>query len=60
MPTIAKIIGTIVLILAVMGYTVFNYISGKTDMTLFLVSMGLLSYVLIGMINQLIQYLKKK
>ena len=60
MPTIVKIIGTILLVLAVMGYTIFNHISGKTDKTFFLVSMGLLSYVLLGMINQLIQYLKKK
>jgi len=60
MSPIAKIIGTIVLILAVMAYTVFNYISGKTDMSLFLVSMGLLAYVLMGMINQLVQHLKNR
>lgn len=59
MNPIIKIIGTIGLILAVMAYTVFNYLTGRTDMTFFLVAMGLLGYVLIGMVNQLIQHLKK-
>ena len=58
MNPIVKIIATIVLILAVMAYTIFNYITGKTDNKLFLVSMALLGYVLIGMVNQLIQHLK--
>lgn len=60
MNPIIKIIGIIVLILAVMAYTVFNYITGKTDSKLFLVSVALLGYVLIGMVNQLIQHLKSK
>ena len=58
-PTV-KIIGTIVLILAVMAYTAFNYATGKTDSKLFLVSMALLGYVLIGMVNQLVQHLKNR
>lgn len=58
MNPIVKIIATIVLILAVMAYTVFNYTTGKTDSKMFLVSMALLGYVLIGMVNQLIQHLK--
>lgn len=60
MNPIIKIIGIIVLILAVMAYTVFNYITGKTDSKLFLVSVALLGYVLMGMVNQLIQHLKSK
>ena len=60
MNTIVKIVSTIVLILAVMAYTVFNYITGKTDSKLFLVSMALLGYVLFGMVNQLIQHLKHR
>lgn len=60
MNPIVKIIATIVLILAVMAYTVFNYTTGKTDNKMFLVSMALLGYVLIGMVNQLIQHLKSK
>lgn len=60
MNPIVKIIATIVLILAVMAYTVFNYTTGKTDIKMFLVSMALLGYVLMGMVNQLIQHLKSK
>ena len=60
MNPIVKIIGTLVLILAVMAYTVFNYFTGKTDMKFFIVAMALLAYVLAGMINQLIQHLKNK
>lgn len=60
MKPIVKIIGTILLILAVMAYTVFNYSTGKTDSTFFVVSMVILAYPLLGMINQLIQQLKHK
>ena len=60
MKPIVKILGTILLILAVMAYTIYNYTTGKTDSKMFLVSMALLGYVLIGMINQLIQHLKNK
>ena len=60
MKPIVKIIGTILLILAVIGYTIFNYTAGKTDLKFFLVAMALLAYVLAGMINQLVQFLKKR
>ena len=58
MKPITKIIGTLVLILAVMAYTIFNYATGKTDFTFFMVAMALLSYTLFGMVNQLVQHLK--
>lgn len=58
MKPIVKILCTILLILAVMAYTIYNYTTGKTDSKMFLVSMALLGYVLIGMVNQLIQHLK--
>ena len=58
MKPIVKIIGTILLILAVMAYTIYNFTTGKTDNKMFLVSIALLGYVLMGMVNQLIQYLK--
>ena len=58
MKPIVKILCTILLILAVMAYTIYNYTTGKTDSKMFLVSIALLGYVLIGMVNQLIQHLK--
>ena len=58
MKPIAKIIGTIVLILAVMVYTVYNYSTGRTDFTFFVVAMALLAYPLVGMVNQLIRVLR--
>ena len=60
MKPIVMIIGTILLILAVIGYTIFNYTTGKTDLKFFLVAMALLAYVLAGMINQLVQFLKNQ
>jgi phospho-N-acetylmuramoyl-pentapeptide-transferase len=48
MKPIVKILCTILLILAVMAYTIYNYTTGKTDNKMFLVSMALLGYVLIG------------
>lgn len=60
MNPLIKIIGVIILILAVTVYTVINYLSAKIDFRFFLVSMGLLAYILVGMINQLVQYLKKR
>lgn len=58
MKPIVKIIGVILLILAVTVYTISNYLNGKVDLSFFLVAIALLAYILIGMINQLVQYLK--
>lgn len=58
MKPIVKIIGVILLILAVTVYTISNYLNGKVDLSFFLVAIVLLAYILIGMINQLVQYLK--
>jgi len=55
-----KSILTIVAMLAVMGYTVWNYATGKTTMTMFLVFMIILGIPLVNMINILIQEWKKK
>lgn len=60
MNPIIKIVGVIILILAVLVYTVVNYLSGKLDLGVFIVSLALLAYVLTGMVNQLVQYLKNK
>ena len=60
MNALVKIIGVILLILAVTVYTVVNYLSGKVDLSFFLVALALLAYILVGMVNQLVQYLKKR
>ncbi len=60
MKPITKIIGVIILLLAVTVYTVFNYISGKLDLNFFLIALALLAYALTSMVNQLILHLKGK
>ena len=60
MNPLIKIIGVILLILAVTVYTIVNYLSGKVDLGFFLVALALLAYILVGMVNQLVQYLKKR
>jgi len=55
-----KSILTIVAMLAVMGYTVWNYATRKTTMTMFIVFMIILGIPLVNMINILIQEWKKK
>ena len=58
MAALVILIGTIVLILAVMVYTVYNYSTGRTDFTFFVVAMALLAYPLVGMVNQLIRAIR--
>ena len=60
MKTFAKPLGLMVLMLAVIGYTIYNYTTGKTDFTMFLVSMGILCVPLVNMIRLLIQEMKKR
>ena len=60
MSPITKIIGVIILILSVLVYTIINYLNGKVELGFFIVAMALLAYVLAGMVNQLVQYLKKR
>ena len=60
MDTIKKSILTIVTILIVMAYTVWNYATGKTDTVMFLVCMAIMGLPLVNMINLLIQEWKKK
>lgn len=49
-----RTLGTIVLILAVIGYTIWNYMNGKTDFTMFLVCMALLCLPLFNIVRILI------
>ena len=60
MDMIKKSILTILLLLAVMGYTVWNYVSGRTDTVMFLVCMAIMGIPLVNMVNILIQEWKKK
>ena len=60
MKAFAKPLGLIVLMLAVIGYTVYNYLNGKIDSAMFLVSIAILGLPLINMVNLLIQEWKKK
>ena len=60
MKSFAKPIGIILVMLAVIGYTVFNFVNGKIDTPMFLVSMAILCLPLINMVNLLIQEWKKK
>ena len=58
-PVVKKIL-VIVLILAVLGYTIFTYMGGKTSSSLFMVSLAFLSYFLVSMVASLISDLKNK
>ena len=48
-----KVLGTIVLILAVMGYTVYNYLSGATSLGYFVAYIAVLSFPLVGILGNL-------
>ena len=55
-----KPILALVLIAAVMGYTVYNYLAGKTDLFSFLVYLVILGIPFVNMVNILIQELKNR
>ena len=54
MSKIMQRILTIALIMAVLGYVIFNYMSGKSETGMFLVCTAMLSYFLISMVAELI------
>ena len=60
MNKIAQRILTILLIMAVLGYVIFNYMSGQSDTMMFLVCTAMLSYFLICMFAGLVEDLKKR
>lgn len=60
MDNIKKAIMTIIVTLIVMVYTIVNYMNGKIDFLMFIVSMGIMGVPLLNMINLLIQELKKR
>lgn len=60
MNDVAKALLSILLILAIIAYTVMNYVSGKTDTTMFIVCMAVLCLPLMNMINILIRQWKDR
>ena len=60
MNQLSKTIFALVLMAAVMGYTVYNYVTGKTEFTMFLVCMAIVGIPFVKMINLLLQQLRKK
>ncbi len=55
-----KNIFVVVLILAVMAYTIYNYVAGKTDTTMFVVCMAIMGFPLLNIINITIQQWRNK
>ena len=60
MNTVGKAVAVMVFMVAVMGYTVFNYLSGKIDMTMFAVCILIMGIPLFNIVNILIQQWKNK
>jgi hypothetical protein len=60
MNEIVKRVLTILLIMTVLAYVIFNYMAGKSETGLFLVSTAMLSYFLICMFAGLVEDLKKR
>ena len=60
MNKLTKILLTLLLMAAVLGYTIYNYTAGKTDQFTFLVFMVILGIPFVNMINILIQELKNR
>lgn len=60
MNKITKILLTLLAMAAVMAYTVYNYVSGRTDQMSFLIYMGILCIPMVNMVNILIQELKNR
>ena len=60
MKKIPEMILTIALILAVLGYTLYNYSVGKTDTTMLIVCVVILGWPLVNIVRGLIDALKNK
>lgn len=60
MNKIAKMVLTLLGILAVLGYTCYNYMTGQRDLTFLLVCAVILGIPFVNILNLLIQELKNK
>jgi len=60
MSKVTKTVLVLLLMAAVIGYTIFNYVTERTDPTAFLIYMVILSIPFVNMVNILIQELKNR
>ena len=60
MNQITKAILAIIVMVAVLAYTILNYVNGRTEFNMLVVSMVIIGIPLVNMINIVIQELKKK
>ena len=60
MNNITKSLLTLLLMAAVLGYTIFNYLTGKISMTYFLVFAVILGIPFVNLVNILLQELKNR
>ena len=59
MNSVPKMILTIVLILACLGYTVYNYLQGRAEPAMLVVAFAILGFPLINIVRGLIDALRK-
>ena len=60
MNKITKMLLTLLAILAVLGYTFYNYSTGERDLTFLIVCTAILGFPFVNILNLLIQELKNK
>ena len=60
MNKITKMLLTLLAILAVLGYTFYNYSTGDRDLTFLIVCTAILGFPFVNILNLLIQELKNK
>ena len=60
MNKLTKLILSLLLMTAVMGYTIYNFVTGRTEQVSFLVYMVILGIPFVNMVNLLIQELKNR
>ena len=60
MNNVVKLILTIIVIVAVLGYVIFSYMNGNSQTEFFFVATAMLSYFLISMVRALVEELREK
>ena len=60
MNNVIRYVALLLLMLAVAGYTIFNYVTGKTDLTMMVVSLAIICIPMVNMLNILIQQWKNR
>ena len=59
MKNLTKPIAVILLSLGILGYTVYNYVTGQTSLVNFVVFLAILAFPVINMIGILVDELRK-